>query len=281
MHPVLFRIGGLAVPTHEFFVALGVLCASLLFVAEAKRTGVLGAHAEEMEWIVIGALLGGAVGAKLAAIWRYVAHVSDPTVVGLILQGGRSILGGLAGAYVGAVVAKRLVGYRRRTGDLFAPGVALGMAIGRVGCLLTEQIGTPTAMPWGITLSSRSAAALRANVPECAWCVAGVGLHPSFAYEIVFHLTAFGVLWWWLRPRPHVEGDLFKVYLLWYALFRFFVEFVRGNDVVWAGLTRSQLVLIPTVAVLALYFVRRRVARVTFDDSSLPQPISPLSDGAQ
>jgi len=59
------------------------------------------------------------------------------------LYGNRSILGGLVGAWIGVHVAKKIVGYRVRTGDLFAPAVALGMAIGRVGCLLTELPGTP------------------------------------------------------------------------------------------------------------------------------------------
>jgi phosphatidylglycerol:prolipoprotein diacylglycerol transferase len=257
MHPILLHVGRYPIPTHEFFVALGVLAAAIIFVVEANRTGVLEKHGDAMQWIVIGALLGGAIGAKLSAVWRYVSHVADPTIVGLLLQGGRSILGGLAGAYVGAVTAKRLVGYRRRTGDLFAPGVALGMAIGRLGCLLSEQIGTPTRMPWGITLSEQDATTLSRNVPDCAWCVAGVPLHPSFVYEIAFELAMFVALWWWLRPRPHAEGDLFKVYLLTYAIFRFFVEFVRGNDVVWGGLTRSQLFLIPSTLLLAVYFVRR------------------------
>jgi len=59
---------------------------------------------------------------------------------------------------------------------------------------------------------------------------------------------------------PHVlaEGDLFKIYLLTYAVFRFFVEFVRGNVVVWHGLSGSQLFLIPSTMLLAGYFVRQR-----------------------
>ncbi len=64
-----------------------------------------------------------------------------------------------------------------------------------------------------------------------------------------------------LRPRPDLRGELFKVYLLAYAVFRFLIEFVRGNEVVWAGLTRSQLFLIPSALLLAGYFVRRFVRR--------------------
>jgi prolipoprotein diacylglyceryl transferase len=107
--------------------------------------------------------------------------------------GARSILGGLTGAYVGVLVAKRLIGYRVRTGDLFAPAVAVGW----IGCLLTEAPGRPTALPWGIHAL--------ASVPGC---VAGVAMHPSFAYEIVFPLAAFAALCW-LRPRVHRPGALF------------------------------------------------------------------------
>jgi prolipoprotein diacylglyceryltransferase len=83
-------------------------------------------------------------------------------------------------------------------------------------------------------------------------------MHPSFLYEIAFHAAMFGLLLW-LRPRIRSNGgDLLKVYLLGYAVFRFLVEFVRGNDEVLAGLTRSQLFLLPATLVLALYFARRR-----------------------
>jgi phosphatidylglycerol---prolipoprotein diacylglyceryl transferase len=84
-------------------------------------------------------------------------------------------------------LGKRIVGYRPSTGDLFAPAVALGMAIGRVGCLLTELPGTRTGGHWGMVLTPADAALLGGP--------AGVGLHPSFVYEIVFQAAAFAVLW--------------------------------------------------------------------------------------
>ena len=69
-------------------------------------------------------------------------------------------------------------------------------------------------------------------------------LHPSFGYEIVFHLVAFGVLWFWLRHRLDAPGETLTFYLAGYGVFRFVVEFVRGNEVAWAGLTRPQLFLL-------------------------------------
>ena len=154
-------------------------------------------------------------------------------------------------------MTKRLVGYRAGTGDLFAPAVALGIGIGRFGCLLTETPGTPTGLSWGgfswgVTVDAARAEAIPGF--PAAWT--GVPLHPSFVYEIAFHFAMLAVLLR-LRRRPDLQGELFKVYLLAYAIFRFLIEFVRGNEVVWAGLTRSQLFLIPSTLLLAGYFWRR------------------------
>ena len=251
MHPVLFHIGTWPVPSHEAFIFLGVVAATMVFWRQADRSGPFD---ERLLWIVAGTLFAGAIGAKVGTGWRYVTVTHDHSFAGILARGGRSIVGGLAGAYVGAVLTKRLVGYRRRTGDLFAPAVALGMAIGRIGCFLSEQIGTPTTLPWGLQFSDET---LR-RIPNCPYCVPGVGLHPSFIYEIVFHAAMLVWLITYWRPRITVEGDLFKIYLLAYAIFRFFVEFVRGNPVLWNGLTGSQLFLIPSTLLLVAYFVRRR-----------------------
>lgn len=236
MRPVLFHLWSYAVPTHDFFVLLGVLAGLLVFLAEARRRDMVD---ERILWIVVGALLCGAVAARLSALWRYVAIAPEPTLRGFLVGGGRSILGGLAGAYAGVVLTKRLVGYREPTGDLFAPAVALAMAVGRWGCFFTELPGTPTRLAWAVTFYD------------------GEPRHPSFLYEIIFQFGLFGLLWW-ARPRVSVKGELFKIYLLAYALFRFAVEFVRGNDVVWAGLTRPQLFLIPATVALGVYFAGRR-----------------------
>jgi phosphatidylglycerol:prolipoprotein diacylglycerol transferase len=263
--PTLVHIGSVAVPSHAFFIALGLCAALAVFVYEARRRGMLS---EDTMWIVAGALIAGGLAARLGMVWRYVDAAPHPTVLGFFLEGGRSIIGGLAGAYAGAILTKHLLGYRRSTGDLFAPAVALGMAIGRWGCFLTEQVGTPTTLPWGIRLSPT----VGARIPNCAWCASGVAMHPSFLYEIAFHAAMFAVLWWWLRPRVRVEGELFKIYLLAYALFRFAVEFVRGNEIVWHGLTRSQMVLIPGTLLLVAYFARQWRSGVYGQPMPVPAP---------
>ena len=105
---------------------------------------------------------------RLSTSWQYVEVTSD-SPLNALANGGKSILGGLAGAYAGALITKRWLGYRGRTGDLFAPAVALGMAIGRWGCFLTEEPGRPTTLPWGIRLAPSAGA----RIPHCEGCIAG------------------------------------------------------------------------------------------------------------
>jgi phosphatidylglycerol---prolipoprotein diacylglyceryl transferase len=251
MFPTVGDLLGLPLdlPTHEVFVALGVLAAALVFVGEARRRG----HTDErLVWVVTGALLGGGVMMRMGTWLQHVQLRDNAGLAEQWLYGNRSILGGLVGAWLGVHVAKRLVGYRLRTGDLFAPAVALGMAVGRVGCLLTEVPGTPTGTAYGIRLDAVAA--------ERLGVTAGVPLHASFVYEIAFHLTAFVALWVWLRHRPFAPGATFVLYVAAYGVFRFLVEFVRGNEVAWQGLTRPQLFLavtVPIVLVRAVVLWRR------------------------
>lgn len=207
------------IPTHGLFVGIGVAAAVLVFVHEARRRG----HTDDRLLIVVtGALVGGALFMRLGTWLQHADLRENATLVEQWAHGNRSILGGLVGAWLGVHVAKRLCGYRLRTGDLFAPAVALGMAVGRIGCFLTEPHSS-TGAP---------------NV--------------SFLYESGFHLAAFAVLWFWLRRKALPPGETFVWYVAAYGVFRFLVEFVRGNEVVWEGLTRPQLFLAVTIPFVLL-----------------------------
>ncbi len=233
-----WHLGPVTVGVHNLFVALGVFAALLVFIAEGRRRGAIN---EQSVVAAAGALIGGAIGMRLSGWMRHLDFSANPSLAQAWEFGSRSILGGLLGAYLGVLIAKRLGGYRGKTGDLFAPAVALGMAIGRIGCHLTEAPGRPTTLPWGIHAP--------ADTPECPGCLAGATMHPSFLYEIAFQLTAFAVLLW-LRPRVGRPGELFVLYVAGYAVFRFLVEFVRANETVWLDLTRPQWFLLPSLLII-------------------------------
>ena len=238
MFPTLHDLLGWGPPidTHSAFVALGMGAAGIVFLIESRRRG----HTDpRLPYLVLGALVGAAIASRLGTWAQHLDPSQNRGLVEQLAYGNASLLSGLVGAWLGVHIAKRIVRYPLRTGDLFAPAVALALAIGRFGCFFTEKPGTPTGASWGIVLDADAAARLGAP--------AGVPLHPSFLYEIAFHLVAFGVLWFWLRHRPIAAGETLTLYIAAYAIFRFFVEFVRGNEVVWWGLTRPQLFLLVTI----------------------------------
>ena len=256
MRHVFFQIGTTVIWSHEVFVALGVVVALVVSWRIARERGRAD---QDLLVIVAGGLLGAAILARLGLAIRYLQQADDPSLLGFIRHGGRTVLGGLAGGYGGVVATKRLIGYARSTGDLFAPGVALGMAVGRIGCFLAERPGTVTAVPWAVRVPADAAP----RIPQCPACLAGESMHPSFLYESAFLVLVSWLLFRFVRRRTYpaswmVEGDLFKLFLLLYAAFRFFVEFVRGNPIMGFGMSGSQLMVLPTSILLALYFVRRR-----------------------
>ena len=234
MGPRSLMLGPVSIPTHDAFTLLGVLVAAAVLVVGARRQGRLD---RQLVFIAAGGMVGGGIGARLATVIRYLAESDHPSWTGLLLDSGKTVVGGLAGAYIGVLVAKRVIGYREHTGDLFAPAVALGIAVGRVGCFLTEPPGTPSDLPWAVTYD-------------------GIPSHPSMLYEIAFLLVLFAALLW-LRPRlTHYPGELFKVLLVGYGTFRFLVEFVRGNDVWFLGLTAPQWFLLAATPLMVAHFVR-------------------------
>jgi len=262
MFPVLARFGPISIGTHDFFTIVGLLAGFALYYRALRRDRILG---PQIALISVAAVLGGALGARLITSWEILDEVNAANlpVTYLLTHGPRSILGGLAGGYLAIVLTKRALGYRLSTGDYYAAAIPLALAIGRVGCFLSElPLGTPTDLPWAMTVSPDAAAAFL----RCPGCDGP--MHPSMLYEIGFHLAAFGLI---VRRGPllPVRGDTLKAYLLAYGVFRFGIEFVRGNEVQWGGLTGPQLVLVPLVALLIIHFMRQLRSGVY----RMPQPL--------
>ena len=253
MIPILWQGDGLVVGTHDLFSVLAILIGFAIYYRSLHRSGLLE---ERIVIASLSVLVGGVIGARLITAWEHPAFYVDSIAAGaplgwIIENSGKSILGALAGGYLAGAVAKRLLGYRGSTADHYALAIPVATAVGRIGCFLSElPLGTPTSLPWGMTVSPDAAAAF----PRCPGC--GGPMHPSMLYEIGFHVGAFALITT-RGPLLPVRGDTLKAYLLAYGVFRFLIEFIRGNEVQWAGLTGPQLVLIPLVALLVIHFVRQ------------------------
>jgi phosphatidylglycerol---prolipoprotein diacylglyceryl transferase len=247
VRPVLFEVWGLPIYSHSFFLVVGLLVGLAVLLWEARRRRWSRSYTA---LIALAAFVGGTLGAKFSMILFVGPSALDALSEYAIFDprlGPGSILGGVAGGYVGGYIASHLSG-KQCTCDAFAPAMALGMAVGRLGDFFSGEdgIGKPTTLPVGV------------QAPGVDYLV-----HPAPLYDSAFNLAWFAALLL-LRDQPAFQnGNLLKLGIGGYAVFRFFVEFVRNNDVVALGLTAQQIVCLLAVAGLALYFATRRVASST------------------
>lgn len=251
MYPIAAELGGLSIASHDLFSLVAIAVGFAIYYRELQRRGWLEPR---IVWISMAALLGGAIGARLATAWEnpewWVAYASLPITQALEIS-GKSIIGAIAGGYLAISLAKRGFGYRRSTGDAYALALPVATAIGRIGCFLSElPLGTPTALPWGVRVESSAAAAF----PACPGC--GDAMHPTMIYEIAFNVAA-AVLVWRFRSRVPAPGDALKLYLLGAAVFRFLVEFIRTSPRLALDLSAPQWILIPMIGLLIVHFARQ------------------------
>ena len=242
MYPILFRIGGLEVTSFGLMVGLGAVVAAWLFTRELEARG-LGLAGN----LALVGLIAGMAGAKL--LWVGEHFGEESTLEQLTSRGGLSWFGGLVGG-VGAGLAVAV--YRRwpllPLLAAAAPAVAVGQALGRIGCFLVgDDYGLPTSLPWGV--------AFPRGLPPTT-----VPVHPTQLYEAAF----LAVLAWRLvRWRRHGLSDRAQLalYCLLAGAFRFLLEFVRTNVRVAAGLTVAQYasVLLVLAGAVLLVWSRRGV----------------------
>jgi phosphatidylglycerol:prolipoprotein diacylglycerol transferase len=197
---------------------------------ELRRRGLNHDYAAD---IVVAAVIGGILGGK---VW-YAALYHDWSA--LLSRGGLVWYGG----FLGGAAAVILNGWRRRvplrfTLELAAPALAVGYAVGRVGCFLVEDdYGLPTSLPWGLkfpqgwppSTAQNLAHEFKVVLPPGTQPSDVLAVHPTQLYEVGLMLLAFWLLWR-LRRHQRAAGWLFGVYLVLAGLERFLVEFVRAKD---------------------------------------------------
>lgn len=220
---------------HPLFESAAVLAGSQLYRHLQRRAGEPGLFARNQYAVVLGCLLGAAVGNRVVS-WveaphLFAAHWADVR----IWFAGQSMVGGLLGGLVGVELAKKLAGVTRSTGDAFVFPILLGLIIGRIGCFLSglddRTYGVETALPWGVDFGD------------------GVKRHPTQLYEIgaaALAWIALARLKPFLAPEP---GLLFKVLLAGYLTWRFVIDFLKPVPFAYvAGLSGIQLVCLFALA---------------------------------
>lgn len=254
MHPILFEVAGFPVYTYGVMLAAAYLLGLQFALWRARRLGLDPNRVMDLGiWIIVSAL----VGAKLLLLvveWdRYRFNLTE--IVSLLRS---------AGVFYGGLIVAVLVafGYMWRhrmpiwsVSDVFAPGIALGHVIGRLGCFFAGCcFGRPTDVPWAVTFRSQYAAdnvGTPINIP----------LHPTQLYEAGAELVILGLLLLLERRGRHFPGRTFWGYMLLYGISRFIIEIYRGDSRgVIAQLSTSQFVslLLVPLSILMLVVLARR-----------------------
>lgn len=263
MFPKLISIGSFFIPTYGTLVAIGFLAALWVITRLAKRAKL---PSERVTNLAIYCALAGLAGAKLFMI---LFDFSD-------YRSGRQQLLSLgtlqaAGVYQGGFVVAFIVAllYMRRqnmpvlaTCDIFAPGIALGQAIGRIGCFAAGCCwGIPTHARWAVTFHNPQAGELT-GVPL------GIPLHPTQLYESFADAAIFLFLYFQIA-RAHTSGTILGWYLTLYSAARFAIEFFRFHEQgLHAGLSYTQWISLATlIAGLGLIIVRRQAASLVHANS--------------
>jgi phosphatidylglycerol:prolipoprotein diacylglycerol transferase len=264
MHPILFEIGGFPVYTYGLLLAAAYLLGLQFALVRARRRGLDANRIMDLGiWIIVSALVGAKL---LLLIVDFDSFTSNPRELLNLARSGGVFYGGLI-----AAVAVALWYLRRHrmpvwtVTDIFAPGIALGHVIGRLGCLFAGCcFGRPTDVPWAITFHSEFAAR---NVGTPL----GIPLHPTQLYEAGAELLILFILLFTERRGRSFAGRTFWTYMLLYGVSRFIIEFYRYDPRGMVGIfSTSQFVslLIVPLSLVMLFMLSRRTGPAPADARS-------------
>lgn len=254
MHPILFNAGPITIYSYGVLLAAAYLTGLWLAVRRARAAGIDGNRIMDLLiWVIIAALVGAKLLLFIVDFEHFTSSWEEFTT---LLRSGGVFYGGLIAAIL--VCIYQLRKHRLAlwpAADLFAPGIALGYMVGRLGCLMAGCCyGKPTDVAWAITFTD-PAAKFNVGTPL------NVGLHPTQLYEAGAGLVIFIVLML-IEKRPgSFPGRTFWSFAFLYSLLRFFIEFYRGDDrgLVLGLLSTSQFisVVLGPVSLVMLWYLSR------------------------
>jgi len=218
MHPIIFSFGSITLYTYGLFLALGFISGLYISRREAVR---IGENPEIISDIVFYLIIFGVLGGRtFYVLTNLEAFLKNPINVFKIWEGGLVFYGGFIFAIITVWIYTKIKKVSLwKYADILAPGLAIGHAVGRIGCLMAGCCyGRECDLPWAITFHNHNSLA-PLEIP----------LHPTQIYEVLGNLLIFAALMLF-RKKRQMDGQVFWVYVFLYGAMRFIIEIFRGDD---------------------------------------------------
>jgi phosphatidylglycerol:prolipoprotein diacylglycerol transferase len=248
--PNIATFGSFSIGWHGILMFIGIIAGVLLTLYLARRAGFTD---DIIYTSSIWAVIFGLIGARIAHILDHLDYYSDnPAKIIALQEGGLGWYGALIGGILAVVVYSRIRRFSlARFADAAAPGIILGLSIGRIGCTINgDAAGTPTSLPWGFVYTNPN-----------SFAPLGIATHPYPVYEIIWNLMVFGLLWR-LKDRIKPDGSLFLVMIAVYSFGRFFLSFLKDEVSVLGPLHESHLISIALFVIAVALLAYRKVRLV-------------------
>jgi phosphatidylglycerol:prolipoprotein diacylglycerol transferase len=259
--PTNFSLGPFTIHYYGLIIMGGILLGFIIISREGAKRGLkLDFLYSAIPWMAIGAIIG-------ARIWHvftppqsmvdrgittkyYLTHLLDAIA---IWKGGVGILGALLGGVISLLIFARIKGVQPAVWlDIIAPGIPLAQAVGRVGNYINQEVyGLPSNLPWAITIDPQF------RLPGYSQIAT---YHPLFLYESLWNLINVVFLLFVSRKYQNrlVPGSIFLLYLIFYGVGRFGLEFLRLDVSVFQGVNLNQAFVAGLVLVASLFFIRNQ-----------------------
>ena len=263
MHPRLLTTPFFTVHTFGVLLATAYVAAVWWLMREGRRERL---DVDTLFSLAFWAIAGAIIGAKALMVVRELPDDVSNTGIAFSLSVLTSA-GDFYGGFIGALIASALF-FRRhpqvpfwQTADICGPAIALGQAIGRIGCLMAgDDYGSPTRVPWAVIFTDPDAARI-GGAPL------GVPLHPVQVYESIVCAVLFVGLIRLLR-RKRFDGEVILAYTASYAIARFVLEFFRGDAdrgfvIGWLSTSQFIAAILGPSAIAVLVSRSRRSSRAT------------------
>ena len=245
MHfPVTISVGSFQIPLHPVAETLGIFIGFRYFLYLRKKQGDSIASANRV-WILIAAIFGSFIGSRFIGGLENPLELSKAENVLVYFYQNKTVLGGFLGGLFAVELTKKMIGETRASGDLFVFPLILSLMIGRIGCfsmgVYEETYGTQTSLPWGMNLGD------------------GVLRHPVTLYEILFLFILWIIIVSAEKKWRFENGARFKIFMMAYITFRFFLDFIKPHYTFSIGMSTIQLTCIAGLAWYAKYFIHPKI----------------------